>query len=74
MATVLETIDRQYGSLSKFAETVWQNMGGLTHGGRSDLIWAEVTQVCKKLLGDTEGEDAAALLKKKGYFSIVFPD
>ncbi len=75
MAAIAKTINKEYGSLPKFAEEVWQNLGGeVAHGAGEDALWAEISEACTKLLGEDKGEEAAALLKDKGFFSIVFPD
>lgn len=75
MAKISETIDQKYGSLPKFAEQVWQNLGSdVAHGKGDDILWQEISKVCVKLLGDEAGDQAATLLKDQGFFSIVFPD
>jgi hypothetical protein len=75
MATISETIDKKFGSLPKFAEEVWQNLGSdVAHGKGDEVLWGEIARVCVQLLGDEEGDRAARLLKDQGFFSIVFPD
>lgn len=71
MATIAETIDDKYGSLSKFAEQVWASMTKLPDGKDP---WPEVTTACQELLGDDQGQQASDLLREMGYFSIVLPD
>lgn len=75
MAKISETIDEKFGSLPKFAEQVWQNLGSdVAHGKGDDFLWGEIGRVCVQLLGDEDGGQAARLLKDQGFFSIVFPD
>jgi hypothetical protein len=70
---IATTIDEKFGSLSKFAETVWENMDGVGHA-KPEVVWAEVTRITKQLLGEDDGQLASDLLREQGFFSIVFPD
>jgi hypothetical protein len=75
MAEISDTIDQKFGSLPKFAEQVWQNLGSdVAHGKGDEVLWGEISKVCAELLGDEKGGQAARLLKDQGFFSIVFPD
>lgn len=75
MAAIAKTINKEFGSLPKFAEQVWQHLGNeVAHGAGEDALWGEIGRVCSQLLGDERGPEAATLLKDKGFFSIVFPD
>jgi hypothetical protein len=75
MAKIAKEIDKQYGSLPKFAEQVWSHLGGdVAHGAGEEALWNEIQRVCVDLLGKSDGDKAAKLLRDKGFFSIVFPD
>lgn len=73
--TVAKTIDQKYGSLARFAEKVWENLGpGAGHAAKEEKLWEDIRSVCTTLLGKKDGPKAADLLRHEGFFSIVFPD